>query len=304
MKKFALAPVATAVLALASTWSTSAQALDEPRHIPRAQTSRGDSINWSGYAVSAQEVTSVTGTFNVPAIDEPGSVGGFPPDVSAWVGIDGYTSGTVEQVGIAGGWDSAAGKPYYYAWWEMYPRNSQVIKGLTISEGDSITASVEYLGRGSFRLSISDHTSGQSFTTTASAPVGGRDAAQRSSAEWVVERAATIYKGYLTFLPLATFGHPAVLNDPGVTFTDASFTVANGPSQTLQGATPPATEYPGFPAPTPPQPYWEHMTMIGLDGGGNPYPLDKVSDVVGNSFTATFLDNGTALPYPGVLRKK
>jgi hypothetical protein len=297
MKKLRLIPVATAVLTLAITWSASAQTLDESLHIPRAQTSRGDSINWSGYAVSAQQVTSVTGTFSVPAIGEPGSVGGFPPDVSVWVGIDGYTSGTVEQVGIAGGWDAAAGQAYYYAWWEMYPRNSQIIQGMAISEGHSITASVAYLGRGTFKLSITDNTSGQSFTTTASAPVGGRDAAERSSAEWVVERAATIYKGYLTFLPLATFDDP-------VAFTDASYSIGNAGAQTLQDAVSSFLEYAGDGSTPPPQPFWEHMTMIGSDLDGNVIPLDDVSAVAGNSFTASFLDNGTALLYPGVIRKK
>src|SRR5262249_6816994 len=154
MKKFELIPVITGVLTLAFTGSASGQALNEPVHLPRAQTFRGDSLNWSGYAVSAQQVTSVTGTFNVPTVEGPGLIGRLAPDVSAWVGIDGYTSGTVEQIGIAGGWDAEANQAFYYAWWEMYPRNAQIIKDMTISPGDSMTASVESLGHGNFRLSI------------------------------------------------------------------------------------------------------------------------------------------------------
>src|SRR5947208_2533051 len=80
---------------------TCAQALgaEEALHLPRVQSARGGSLNWSGYAVSAENVTSVTATFNVPVVKGPGGPAKLPPDVSAWVGIDGYTSGTVEQIG-------------------------------------------------------------------------------------------------------------------------------------------------------------------------------------------------------------
>lgn len=265
-------------------------------HVPVIRTENGLSLNWSGYAVSAPDVTSVSATFTVPEVGPPGSIGGLPPDMSAWVGIDGYTSGTVEQTGIAGYWDDKAGAATYYAWWEMYPRAESVIKKMTIAAGDSITASVTYDGKTSFTLSIADTTTGESFSTTVSAPSGGSKIAERSSAEFVVERAATISKGYLTILPLATF-------TPDEVFTDASFT-AGGTTMTLQQAVGSLTEYAGFPDTPPPQPYWEQMIMAGVDDNGNAFPLDDVSSVTGNSFSATFLDNGTPFPIPGVFRKK
>jgi hypothetical protein len=206
-------------------------------HLPLMRTSYGLSLNWSGYAVSTPNVTSVRATFTVPQVGPPGSIGGLSPDVAAWVGIDGYTSGTVKQTGIAGTWDDATGKATYYAWWEMYPRVSTTIRKMAISAGDSMTASVTYNGGGSFTLSITDNTTGQSYTTTVSAPVGGPNAAQRSSAEYVVERAATIDHGYLTILPLATF-------NTDVTFTGASF-AANGTTTTLQQAINALPEYAG-----------------------------------------------------------
>ena len=262
-------------------------------HVPLLRTSNGLSLNWSGYAVSASNVTSVSATFTVPQIGPPGSIGGLPPDFSAWVGIDGYTSGTVEQTGIAGSWDDTTGTASYFAWWEMFPRVSSTIKSMTISAGDSITATVTFNGGGSFTLSISDNTNGQSFSTTTSAPTGGPNAAQRNSAEFIVERAATISQGFLTILPLATFTNAE-------TFSAASFT-AGGATTTLQQAVDTMTQYPGTGTP-PPQPYWEKITMVGLDSNGNPFPLDSISAVVGNSFTATFLANGTPLPIPGVFR--
>ena len=159
-----------------------------------------------------------------------------------------------------------------------------------------MTANVTYLGGGRFSLSITDNTTHKSFATTASAPVGGRDAAQLSSAEWVVERAATISKGYLTILPLATF------DAPGVTFTDASYKVGNGGPITLQQAVDNDTEYAGYPADPPAQPYWEHMFMYGVDDSNSQYPLDEVSVVSGNSFDALFVKNGEPFPIPGVFR--
>lgn len=275
-----------ALLTLAAAPATAAQAIN----IPNAQLSNSLSLNWSGYAVSAPDVTYATGTFTVPTVGGPGSVGGLPTDVSVWVGIDGYTSGTVEQTGISGSYGASGAS--YYAWWEMYPRSSTTIKSMAVSPGDSITASVTYNGGGSFTLSIADTTNHQSFTTTVHAPVGGRDSAQLSSAEWVVERAATISKGYLTILPLATFD--------STTFTASSFT-SNGVMNTLQYA---VDNYPQLTDPSnpPTQPYWDQMTMVSLDSGGNPYPLVSVSSSVSNSFAVSFLTNGTPYPIVGALR--
>lgn len=279
----------TALLAFSLVLSVGTHAL----YIPLARTSNGLYLNWSGYAVSVSDVTSVSGTFTVPTVSGPATVGGLSTDVSVWVGIDGYTSGTVEQTGVSGSIDPKTNTVSYYAWWEMYPRSSTKIRAFSVSHGDHVTASVSYLSGGSFKLSISDLTNGASFTTTARAPQGGPGVAQRNSAEWVVERAATIYKGYLTILPLATFD--------SATFTSESFAVSNGSPTTLQDAVTNYSEYSG--AGTPPtQPYWENMVMVGLDSSGNPYPLVTTSAVSSGVFTVVFLANGTPYPIPGIFR--
>jgi hypothetical protein len=159
---------------------------------PNASTS----TNWSGYAVqsSAGSVSAVSGSWIVPTITSTGYS-------AVWVGIDGYQSSTVEQIGTE---QDAGGT--YYAWYEMYPGASQTITSLSISAGDSITASVVYSG-GTFTLTLSDNTTGQSFSTQQS----GANL-QRSSAEWIVEAPSS---GGV--LPLANFGT--------VTFTNASATI-------------------------------------------------------------------------------
>lgn len=262
-------------------------------NVPVARTSQGLSLNWSGYAVSIPDVTFATGTFTVPTVGPPGTVDGLPTDVSVWVGIDGYTSGTVEQTGVSGSFNTATNTATYYAWWEMYPRSSTTIRSITVNPGDSVTANVTYLGGGSFTLAISDNTDGQSFSTTVRAPVGGPDAAVRNSAEWVVERAATISQGYLTILPLATFG--------STTFTDPSFT-AGGTTMTLQAATTTFTQITNQNNP-PAQPYWDQMTMVSVDSSGTITPLVTTSSVSSNSFSVSFLANGVPYPIVGALRQ-
>jgi hypothetical protein len=269
-------------------------------NLPLVRTLEGASLNWSGYAVSVSDVTSVTGTFNVPTVSGPSSVSGLPTDVSVWVGIDGYTSGTVEQVGVSGSYDGTTNTASYYAWWELYPRFSMPIRAMTVDAGDEITATVQYLSGGSFQLSIEDTTHSQSFSIVARAPVGGAKVAQRNSAEWIVERAATIYKGYLTILPLATFSD--------VTIRDASFTVDAGSPVTLQyvvGHPAEYVEYSGSGTP-PSQPYWESMYIVGYNSGTGHYDLhlDATSSVASDSFTVSFLNNGAPILLPGVFRKK
>jgi hypothetical protein len=154
----------------------------------RVVPSAGVSTNWSGYVIDAKAgaVTSVIGSWVVPAVSGTGT-----SYSSAWVGIDGDISNTVEQIGTDS--DIANGKPTYYAWYEMYPSDSVNLK-LKVQPGDSITAQVSYGTKG-FTLQITDGT--QSYSVTKN----GAGAA-RSSAEWIQEAPSS---GYST-LPLANFG--------------------------------------------------------------------------------------------------
>jgi hypothetical protein len=155
-----------------------------------------NSTNWSGYAAetnlttpASNVVTSVSGSWTVPKVT--GSTNAYS---SVWVGIDGYSSNSVEQLGTEQD-TSRSGATSYYAWWETYPNPSILISNMTISAGDSMTASVSY-SSGSYTLYMKDNNTGQTFTTPQSV------AAQRSSAEWIVE-APSSFSGVL---PLANFG--------------------------------------------------------------------------------------------------
>src|SRR5262249_9481589 len=102
---------------------------------------------------------------------------------------------SVEQLGTEQD-TSRSGAATYYAWWEMYPKPSVRITNMTISPGDSISASVTY-SSGAYTLQITDNTNGQSSSIL---PQSGTF--QRSSAEWVVEAPSSFFG----ILPLANFG--------------------------------------------------------------------------------------------------
>jgi hypothetical protein len=143
---------------------------------------------------------------------------------SVWVGIDGNSDSTVEQIGTEE--DVINGRTVYDAWWEMYSSGvgqpEQLITGMTIKPGDSISASVQYMTSGAhagqFYLSIVDSSrANNSFSTYESSSQTQSPLAQRTSAEWIVE--APSVGGSIS--TVANFG--------SVTFTSASATI-NGVS--------------------------------------------------------------------------
>ncbi len=182
-----------------------------------------DSSNWSGYAAltssSGQTFTAVSGDFVIPTITKTPSI---TDTYSAfWVGLDGYSSDSVEQIGIEA--DYLGNDPTYFAWYEMYPADPVTINSVPVAPGQSISVSVNYLGNNDFDLTLDDLTTGDNFSIdqTLSNPA-------LSSAEWIAEAPSDRHP-----LPLANFG--------SVTFTDASATLsgtggATGPISTFSNA--------------------------------------------------------------------
>jgi hypothetical protein len=172
----------------------SASTLAKSRHrdiiIRERRGNQVTSSNWSGYAVTGAKgtVTDVAGSWNVPALN----CGSTPNAYSAmWVGIDGYSSHTVEQIGTES--DCVSGVANNYAWFEFYPHYSVSIDSVSIKAGDVISAKVTYSG-GKFTVSLSVNN-GAPFSSSTKL-----SQAERSSAEWIVEAP---YSGGV--LPLADF---------------------------------------------------------------------------------------------------
>ncbi len=185
---------ATALILLSFLSLASAAPIPQLTLAPRTHDGSFQSTNWSGYAVTGPSgsVSDAKGSWTVPAIQ--GSCPSTNQYSSFWVGIDGFSSGTVEQTGTDS--DCQNGAPTYYAWYEFYPHPAFLINGLTITPGDHITAEASFSGR-SFTVTITDTTTGHSFSTSARV-----HSAQRSSAEWIAEAPSS--SGGI--LPLADFG--------------------------------------------------------------------------------------------------
>jgi hypothetical protein len=176
------------------------------------------SYNWAGYAdvaTAAGRFTAVSGSWAVP------SVKCTTEDrvTSEWVGLDGFSTDTVEQDGTSS--QCFEGVALYYSWYEMYPAGTVEV-GTTVAAGDSISASVTRSGS-SYTLSLTDSTNpANSFTETATCAT---TTCLNESAEWITERPAYSSTG---IVPEAQF--------KTVDFTDASVT-AGGKTTTITGYT-------------------------------------------------------------------
>jgi hypothetical protein len=139
--------------------------------------------NWSGYASSSstkQEYSGVFGTWLVPTA----TCTAEQELSSQWIGIDGYNTSSVEQVGTLA--FCFEGTASYYTWYEMYPSNSVTV-GKTVKPGDAISARVLRSGT-SYTLAVTDSTTtGNSFAVTKTCAL---TTCLDRSAEWINERPA------------------------------------------------------------------------------------------------------------------
>ena len=222
------------------------------------------STNWSGYAVAEPtapakatwptgvSATYVAGTWVVPAVN-CNVAGGSTAYAAFWVGIDGWYSSTVEQIGTDS--DCSSGTPQYYAWYEFYPENSFFacpaapthghsapppcpLQSLTV--GDTMTATVTYNSNKTFTATITDVTQQEACIkanksaatcdeyafSTVYTPNRQTGTPQLSSAEWIAEAPCCGKKG--SILPLADF--------TSVSFTNSVATVNNALNPGASGA--------------------------------------------------------------------
>lgn len=195
----ALAPLLSALLNPAAASAAAA---------PAVVTGSG----WAGYIATGGTYTSVASTWIQPAIKCTAN-GQY---IASWVGLDGYSSSSVEQTGTE--MTCAGTTPEYSAWYEMYPA-SPVTYSSTVKPGDKMTASVVFSGTSTYVLTITDSTQGWSHATTKSAA-----GLARSSAETVVEASTPLSAyGSIAFTGCTANGaplgssNPIVIASPGLT---------------------------------------------------------------------------------------
>lgn len=158
------------------------------------------STNWSGYAAvtdlekpKKKSVSKVAGEWKVPKVRKSSG----KTYSSIWIGIDGFGSSSVEQIGTEHDW--VDGTQQDFAWFEMFPKGSYRITGFPVKAGDVIQAEVRYEGRGMFKMTLMNKTEG--VFTVVPAEYSKAKKASRSSAEWIVEAPSN----GTSILPLAHF---------------------------------------------------------------------------------------------------
>ena len=173
---------------------------------PGAPITQSTSSRWSGYAsltnlVSPLDntVTNVFGTWVVPSIKKTKE----HSYCAIWIGMDGYGSNTVEQIGTEHGW--YRGKPVNYAWFEIYPGKTYQILGFPVNKNDRIGGQIQFARTSgnttTFQMTIFNYS--QCVWWTIPSKYSQAVNAKRNSAEWIVEAPSSTEKGHI--LPLAHF---------------------------------------------------------------------------------------------------
>jgi len=146
----------------------------------RGVTATG-SFNWAGYAdraSTAQTFTKVSGDWTTPSV----TCGAEDQITSNWVGLDGFNSSTVEQLGTVSWCYKGTGT--YFTWYEMYPANIVEV-GTALKAGDMIAASVTRTGT-TYALKLTDSTTaGNNISVTKTCALA---TCKDTSAEWISER--------------------------------------------------------------------------------------------------------------------
>jgi hypothetical protein len=150
-----------------------------PNPVPRPSGASGADVsdNWSGYAATDGAYTAVSGTWVVPTVNaDNGDTGAGD---ATWVGIGGTDSHDLIQAGT----DAAVlgtGRVRYSAWIEMLPAVAQTVP-LTVSPGDTVSASITRQSGTNWQITLQNRTTGQQYQTTV------QYTSSLSSAEWIQE---------------------------------------------------------------------------------------------------------------------
>jgi hypothetical protein len=201
------------------------------RHIGATQYSS----NWSGYALtgSVGSYHAVTAKWTVTPVQA--SAGATYS--ASWVGIDGDGNTDLIQTGTES--DYYGGAAHYDAWWEILPAPETPV--FSVKPGDVMTASITK-GSLEWTITITDTTSGKTFTTNQAYTGPG------SSAEWIEERPQV--NGRLATLAKyskVTFD-PGTLNgsDPHLASTERILMLNNAGTKVISDPSKPDSDTDGF----------------------------------------------------------
>lgn len=167
--------------------------------------------NWAGYLEVGSTYTAVSGSWVVP---NPAGDGKQTTADAAWIGIGGVNTTDLIQVGTEDT-VSADGQLSIAVFYELLPNSPHYPATITVSAGDSISASITEVSNSTWVINIEDNTNGQSYSNTVSY------SSTNSSAEWIEEDPSYASGG---LVPFDNFGT--------VPFSAASVTI-NGVAESL-----------------------------------------------------------------------
>jgi hypothetical protein len=124
-----------------------------------AQSAGLESNSWAGYELSGADgaFSSVSASWTQPTA----TCTKTESSVAFWVGLDGISSDSVEQVGTLA--ECVSGSASYLGWYEMYPA-APVDYTNVVKPGDALSASVTFSGTDTYTLVLADSTQGWNET--------------------------------------------------------------------------------------------------------------------------------------------
>ncbi len=178
LRRAATALVGTLVAgfgALSPSSATAAASAPAVVFAPVTAAFGANSGTWAGWAATGRH-TSVSASWRQPSVT---CAARETSDSAFWVGLDGYGSRSVEQLGTQSG--CANGTPFYSAWTEFYPAPAAYL-AVPVTPGDTFRATVSFVSGHNYRLTLTNVTRNRSQTVTGSSNLG-----TNASVEVVVE---------------------------------------------------------------------------------------------------------------------
>ncbi|MDB5180210.1 MAG: hypothetical protein JWN12_842 [Candidatus Saccharibacteria bacterium] len=157
--------------------STDVPTLTPPKTGSNSTTSY-QSTNWSGYLSTGGSFTAVSGTWIAPSPTATSTT--VESGDGTWIGIGGLSTSDLIQVGTQNT-ISPSGIVSTTGFYELLPASAVGIGSLTITPGDTISASITQTATSQWTISLTDVTTGQTFSTSVSY------VSSLSSAEWIQE---------------------------------------------------------------------------------------------------------------------
>lgn len=223
--------------------------------------------NWAGYVASGNSYTGITAGWTVPSVSA--SAAAQSADAT-WIGIGGSSSTDLIQIGTEN--IVVNGQDQLVAFYEELPDYAQTITSVSLSPGDTVTASVNETATDVWTLTLRDTTNGQSFTTTVDYD------SSHSSAEWIQEA------------PSTTSGIMALDEFGSVSFTGGTVT-ADGSTESIKAS--------GASAITMANSAGEQLTTVSaLSSGGDGFSVTRTDASSSSSTSGT----GTRRREPGINR--